>query len=102
MYYTENHHLYVLSPELELINQNQNEENLNLNMQEAQLPPDFEMNAVIPLEGENLMYLPLKFDNDVKKKHWMTQEHVLTPCRPIFMKNKHRRIPSQIWSKLHF
>ena len=37
-------------------------------MQEAQLPPDFEMNAYIPLEGENLMYLPLKFDNNVKRK----------------------------------
>ena len=26
------------------------------------------MNAVVPLEGENLMYLPLKFENDVKRK----------------------------------
>ena len=26
------------------------------------------MNAVIPLEGEKLMYLPLKFENDVKRK----------------------------------
>ena len=26
------------------------------------------MNAVIPLEGEELMYLPLKFENDVKRK----------------------------------
>ena len=37
-------------------------------MQEAQLPPDFEMNAVISLEGENMIIVPLKFDNDVKRK----------------------------------
>ena len=60
MHYTENHHLNVLSPKLEFLNQNQQEKNLNLNMQEAQLPSDFEMNAVIPLEGENFLYLSLK------------------------------------------
>ena len=68
MHYTESPHLNVLSPQLELLNQTQHEENPNLYMQEAQFPPDFEMNAVVPLEGENLMHLPLKFDNDLKRK----------------------------------
>ena len=67
-HYIESHHLNVLSPELELLNQTHHGENSNFNMQEAQLPPGFEMNAVIPLEGENLMHLPLKFDNGFKRK----------------------------------
>ena len=68
MQYTENYHLNVLSPDLEFLHQNQHEENLRLKMQEAQLPADFEMNPVIPLEGENLMDSLLKFDNGVKRK----------------------------------
>ena len=37
-------------------------------MHEVQLIMDLEMKAVIPLGDENLMYLPLKFDNDVKRR----------------------------------
>ena len=68
IHYSENHLLKVLLPELQLINQTQHEENLHLIMQEAQFPSDFQMNAVIPLERENLLYLPLKFNSDVRRK----------------------------------
>ena len=68
MHYTEFHHRNVLSPQLDFVSQNQLEENLNKETP-GNLPPTyFEMNAVIPLDGENLMYLPLKFENDVKGK----------------------------------
>ena len=68
MHYPENHNRNVLSPELGLVSQNQLEENLNKETHETLPPAYFEMNAVIPLEGENLMCLPLKFENDVKRK----------------------------------
>ena len=59
MHYTENHNLNVLSPELNLVNQNQSEGNLNNETPQTLPPTYFEMNAVIPLEGETLMYFPI-------------------------------------------
>ena len=69
MHYTENYHLNVLSPELDLLNHNQFEENINLDRNETPLRTDFEKNAVIPLDGDISIALPLKFDiYDVKRK----------------------------------
>ena len=68
MQHTENHHLNVSLPELNLLNYNQLEENVNFDLNETLLPTDVQINAVLHLEGENLMYSPLKFENDVKLK----------------------------------
>ena len=68
MHYTGNLHQNVFLPELDLVSQHPLEENLNKEIIETLPPTYFETNAVIPLEGENVMYSPLKFDNDVKRK----------------------------------
>ena len=68
MDYTGNHHRNVFLPALDLVSQHPLEENLNKETPETLPPTYFKMNAVIPLERENLMYLPLKFDNEVKRK----------------------------------
>ena len=55
MNYTENHHVIVLSTELNQLIHNQPERNRNFNINKVPLPTDVEINAVIPLEGESLM-----------------------------------------------
>ena len=66
---------------------------MNFILNQLSLPTDFEMNAVIPLEGESLMDLLLKLGNDFKEKPYLTQDRVLTSCQRIFMKTweKQRR-----------
>ena len=61
------------------------------------------MNTVIPLAGENLMYIPLKFENDVKRKA-LIDTGACANAMPadFYEKQKHRQFPSQNWSKLHF
>ena len=68
MHSTKNYYSKDLSLESDLLNHNQLDENPNCNMNEALLPTDFGMDAVIPLEREKLMYLPSKFENDVRRK----------------------------------
>ena len=49
------------------MNQNQLAEPLHYYEKETQLAAGLEMNAAIPLEVKNFMYLPLNFDNNVKR-----------------------------------
>ena len=73
-------------------------------MNEASLPTDVEMKAVLPLGGEKLMYVPLKLRIMSKQKQQLTQERVISPYWSIFRKNseKHPKIPLRIESSFLF
>ena len=67
-HYTKNNSLIIFSPDTNWWTRTQTKETLILNIDESQLPTALEINAVLPLNGETLMYLPLKFENEVRRK----------------------------------
>ena len=56
-------------------------------MNEAQLPRGFEMNTVVPLERKNLMFLPFKFEYDVKRKALIDTRRCANAMPATFLKN---------------